>query len=113
MQHGGILVLRPRIKPVPPALEVQVLNPWTTKEVSDLNLFKKKIYFYLFIYFWSHWVFIAMFRLSLVAATRIYSSLQHLDFSLEWLLLLWSTGSRLHRLQQWWHAGSEIATLGL
>ena len=27
---------------MPPALEVQVLNPWTTKEVSDLNLFKKK-----------------------------------------------------------------------
>ena len=37
--------------------------------------------FILFIYFWLRWVFVAVRRLSLVAASRGYS-------------LLWSTGSR-------------------
>ena len=36
---------------MPPALEVQVLNPRTTKEVPDLNLFLlKKKYLFLFIH---------------------------------------------------------------
>ena len=48
--------------------------------------------FYLFIYFRLCWVFIAVCQLSLVAASRGYSSLQRLGFSLMWLLL-WSTGS--------------------
>ena len=47
---------------------------------------------YLFIYFRLCWVFIAVCQLSLVAASRGYSSLQRLGFSLMWLLL-WSTGS--------------------
>ena len=49
---------------------------------------------YLFIYFWLHWVFVAVRRLSLVVASRDYSSLQCVGFSLRWLLLLWSAGSR-------------------
>ena len=49
---------------------------------------------YLFIYFWLLWVFIAVHGLSLVAASRGYSSLQCMGFSLRWLLLLRSTGSR-------------------
>ena len=32
---GGILVPRPGIKPVLPALEAQSLNHWTTREVPD------------------------------------------------------------------------------
>ena len=36
--------------------------------------------------------------LSLVGVSGGYSLLQHVDFSLL-LLLLWSTGSRVHRLQ--------------
>ena len=36
----------------------------------------KLIYFILFIYFWLHWVFVAAHGLSLVAASRGYSSLQ-------------------------------------
>ena len=40
------------------------------------------------------WVFVAACRLSLVAASRGYSSLWCAGFSLWWLLLLWSTGSR-------------------
>ena len=50
---------------------------------------------YFFFFFWLRWVFIAARRLSLVAASGGYSSLQCAGFSLWWLLLLWSTGSRL------------------
>ena len=44
--------------------------------------------------FWLHWVFIAARRLSLIVASRGYSLLRCVDFSLQWLLLLQSTGSR-------------------
>ena len=50
--------------------------------------------FYKFIYFWLRWVFVAACRLSLVAASRGYSSLWCTGFSLQWLLLLRSMGSR-------------------
>ena len=50
-------------------------------------------FIYLFI-FWLRWVFIAACRLSLVAASGGYSSLWCAGFSLQWLLLLRSTGSR-------------------
>ena len=56
------------------------------------KFFKK---FILFIYFWLCWVFVAVHRLSLVAASGGYSSLRYAGFSLQWLLLLRSTGSRL------------------
>ena len=52
---------------------------------------------YLLIYlllFWLRWVFIAARRLSLVAMSRGYSLFQCVGFSLRWLLLLRSTGSR-------------------
>ena len=49
---------------------------------------------YLFIYFWLSWVFVAAHELSLVVASGGYSSLQCAGFSLRWLLLLQSTGSR-------------------
>ena len=49
---------------------------------------------YLFIYFWLHWVFVAARGLSLAAVSGVYSSLWCAGFSLRWLLLLWSTGSR-------------------
>ena len=54
-------------------------------------------YFYkfiLFIYFWLRWVFVAMCGLSLVAASGGYSLLRCTGFSLQWLLLLQSMGSR-------------------
>ena len=50
--------------------------------------------FILFIYFWLHWVFVAAHGLSLVEASRGYSSLRCAAFSLQSLLLLRSTGSR-------------------
>ena len=58
---------------------------------NDDVFFKKK---YLFIYLFWHWVFVAARGLSLVASSRGYSSLRCTGFSLRWLLLLWSTGSR-------------------
>ena len=45
-------------------------------------------------FFWLCWVFIAAHGLSLVAASGGYSLLWCAGFSLWWLLLLWSTGSR-------------------
>ena len=45
--------------------------------------------------FWLRWAFVAGGGLSLVAASGGYSSLRCVGFSLQWLLLLWSTGSRL------------------
>ena len=58
-----------------------------------LNFFKV-FFIYFFVYFWMRWVFIAMHGLSLVVASRGYSSLQWGYFSLQWLLLLQSRDSR-------------------
>ena len=70
--------------------------------------------FYLFIYFWLHWVFVAAQGLSLVASSRDYSSLQCAGFLLWLLLLLWSMSSRCAgfsicgtRAQQLWLADSR------
>ena len=57
-----------------------------------LSFLKNK--FILFIYFWLRWVFVAARGLSLVVASGGYSSLQREGFSLWWLLLSWSSGSR-------------------
>ena len=51
------------------------------------------------------WVFIALFGLSLVGVRGGYSSLQCTGFSLWWLLLLQSTGSKACGLQQLWPMG--------
>ena len=52
-------------------------------------------FFNKFIYlFWLHWVFVAAHRLSLVAVSGGYCLLRCTGFSLRWLLLLRSTGSR-------------------
>ena len=47
-----------------------------------------------FYFFWLHWVFFAVHGLSLVTASRGNTSLRCAGFSLRWLLLLRSTGSR-------------------
>ena len=44
-------------------------------------------------YFWLHWVFVAMCGLSLIAASGGYSLLQCMGL-LRWLVLLQRTGSR-------------------
>ena len=55
-------------------------------EYQAANFLKNIYVYFLFIYFWLRWVFVAVRGLSLVAATG--------GFSLQWLLLLQSTGSR-------------------
>ena len=59
----------------------------------SLYFFKINL-FILFIYFWLRWVFVAACGFSLVAFSAGYSPLWCADFSLRWLLLLRSTGSR-------------------
>ena len=72
----------------------------------------KQVFFFFFFnflfnlfYFWLRWVFVAACGLSPVVASGGYSSLQCAGFSLRWLLLLQSTGSR--------HAGSVVVARGL
>ena len=55
----------------------------------------------LFIYLWLCWVFVAVWGLSPAAVSKGYSSLWSIGFSLQWLLLLQSVGSR--------HVGSVVA----
>ena len=47
-----------------------------------------------FIYFWLHWVFVAVRGFSVVVVSGAYYSLRCAGFSLWWLLLLRSVGSR-------------------
>ena len=80
----------------------------------------------LFIYYlWLHWVFVAAHGLSLAVESRGYSSLRCAGFSLQWLLLLWSTGSRragFSNCGSWasvvvvrglWSTGSVVVVHGL
>ena len=69
-------------------------SPKLIRKRQQTLFFLIYIYIYFLIYFWLHWVFVAVRRLSLVAASGGYSSLQCVGFSLWWLLLLQSTGSR-------------------
>ena len=59
-----------------------------------LTVFSIYFYLILFVYFCLYWVFVAACGLSLVAENGGYSSLWCAGFSLRWLLLLRSTGSR-------------------
>ena len=67
--------------------------------VDIVSVSRTSILFYLFIinlfiYFWLRWVFVAVHGLSLVTVSGGYSLLWCAGFSLWWLLLLRSTGSR-------------------
>ena len=66
---------------------------YTHTSIYSLNIPYFK-FIYLFIYLWLRWVFVAARGLSLVAASGGYSPLQCAGFSLQWLLLLRSTGFR-------------------
>ena len=56
-----------------------------------------------FIYFWLHWVSISLHGLSLVVASGGCSSLLCVGFSLQWLVLWRSTGSRSMGFSNWAH----------
>ena len=62
--------------------------------MNSVKLQDIRFFLNLFIYFWLHWVFIAACGLSLVATSGGYSLLWCVGFSLQWLLSLWSMGSR-------------------
>ena len=71
-----------------------------TAECQTLYKTYKLNFFKISLLFWGLcWLFVALGRLSLVAVGRGYSSLQCMGFLLHWPLLLWSTGSRAHKLQ--------------
>ena len=74
------------------------------RTVSPRWIFKNFYLFY-FIYFWLLWFFVAVHGLSLIVANAGCSLLWGMGFSLGWLLLLWSTGSRC--------AGSVVVVHGL
>ena len=103
----------------PPSTENQrppsmtVLSCSGSSCLSIRTFFSINLFIYLFIYFWLRWVFVAVRGLSLVVASRGYSSLLCTGFSLRCPLLLHSTGSRCvgfsscgTRAQQLWLAGS-------
>ena len=58
-----------------------------------------------FLFFWLCWVFVAVLGFSLVAASGDCSSLRYMGFSLCWLLLLQTMGSR--------RVGSVVVAHGL
>ena len=57
------------------------------------------ISFHLWIDWWLYWVFAAAHRLSLGWGAGAALQLQCAGFSLQWLLLLWITGSRVPKLR--------------
>ena len=65
------------------------------KSVFKILIITELIFFFInLVYFWLHWVFVAARGLSLIAASGGYSSFRCTGFSLQWLLLLRSMGSR-------------------
>ena len=69
--------------------------PHTGTPSTKLLFGLEKIFLNLLIfYFWLRWVLVAVRGLSLVVASGGYSSLRCAGFSLRWLLLLQSVGSR-------------------
>ena len=102
----------PRFVPHPSVGQLGCFNAWAIVITAVMNVGVQVSFFFflinlfiLFIYFWLRWVFVAARGLSLVAASRGYSSLWCAGFSLRWLLLLQSTGSR--------RAGSVVVACGL
>ena len=82
--------------------QIQMNSVWVSLGFRELNTSPTELYmsrdffffFNKFIYFWLHWVFVAVHGLSLVVVSGGYSSLRCAGFSLQWLFLLRSTGSR-------------------
>ena len=66
-------------------------------------------YIVLFTYLWLCWVFVAV----LSCSKQEVLQLQCMDLSLQWVLLLWSTGSRPRGRRQLQHKGSVAAALEL
>ena len=94
------------------------LHGSTNTQIFSINIVPVFSFFfkfiYLFIYFWLSWVFVAARRLSLVAASRGYSSLQRTVHWSRWLLLLQRMGSRLAGFSSWgsWALERRLSSCG-
>ena len=66
---------------------LDVPSAWNVATLTPAYGILTYLLFILF-FFWLHWVFVAARGLSLVEASRGYSSLRCAGFSLQWLLLL-------------------------
>ena len=89
------------VKATPTEQLGDVAHRHNTSHLRSLVFAADLFFFLIFIlfYFWPRWVFVAARGLSLVASSEGYSSLRRAGFSLQWLLLLQSTGSRVRGLQ--------------
>ena len=94
----------PGLEPVSPAMAGRFFFFLIIFYFLFIYLFFNFIYLFIY-YLWLCWVFVAARGLSLVVASGGYCSLQCAGFSLQWPLLLRSTGSR--------HAGSVVVAHGL
>ena len=75
------------------AVEVQG-RQWTTREIPLGPFIYLFNLFFIYLFLWLRWVFVAARGLLLVVVSGGYSSLRCEGFSLPWLLLLRSTGFR-------------------
>ena len=62
--------------------------------IYPLGMVSYYLYFFIYLFFWLCWVFVAVRGLPLFAASRGYSSLWCTVFSSLWLLVLQSMGSK-------------------
>ena len=83
---------------------LKIISIFVMVVCDQWSFFFFNIFIYLFIYLWLCWVFVSVWGLSLVAASRGHSSSRCVGLSLSRPLLLWSTGSR--------HAGSVVVAYG-
>ena len=74
--------------------------------ISPINFFKKNLQ--LFYYFWLCWIFLCSQAFLWLQQAGATVQLQRAGFSLWWLFLLWSTGSRMHGFQELQHVGSVV-----
>ena len=89
------------------SLEQPISNMFYTLQSGPVDNwdFSRHLYFFFYFYLFLAALvyFVAACGLSQVAASRGYSLIWRTGFSLQWLLLLRSTGSREHGLQELWH----------
>ena len=65
-------------------------NSWLFPQFFSASFF----FVLIIVYFWFFWVFVIACGVSLFVVSGVYSSLRSTSFSLQGLLLLWSTGCR-------------------
>ena len=61
------------------------IHSYIRKPAATVNT-DESFFFFFFNFFWLHWAFIAVLRLSLVVVSGAYSSLRCAGFSLRWLV---------------------------